>query len=148
MSPVDDGPEILSMIEIYRELEAGIRERVDAQRDLSTRIDAARLSARPTYPTDEQRNGVREAARRIRERIKPTSHHGEGTPTRAVLVTGHTGWLSINHEAPYNYVGGGVLWRFTDEEIDDLLDLVRAEDLEITSWWKHGNGISVTVLLG
>jgi hypothetical protein len=133
----------------HRDLDRKISAARDRQRQICEEIDGLRLSLRPTYPTDMQREGIIEAARRIRDGIRADIHHGDATnQDRSVVVDGARGWLSIRHHAPTSKARRGYnLWLFEDHEIDALLDLVRAEGFEIADNWPHGDGLSIRVVL-
>jgi len=106
-------------------------------------IDAQRLAAKPRFPTDEQRAGIAEAARRIHAKETAKDHLGDPTPTYAVVVTGHDGWLHIRHASPYQQRGGGYLWGFTDDDIHAFMDLLDEQGLLIATWWRSDRGVSL-----
>ena len=95
----------------------------DEARALRHEHDAIRLEARPTYPTKIHQAGIRKARRYFINRIAPQSH-------------------------PYSKVRiGEKLWGFTDEEIEEMLRLVREQGFTIAEWWRHDGGISIVVVL-
>lgn len=131
------------LAEHYRQLDAQVVKIRSEQSGISQKIDALNLEERPSYPTDEQRAGITEAARRIKAQEKASSHLGDPTPTYAVVVRGPENWLSIRHDAPYKHRSGSKLWGFSEAEIQTLLDLVMDEGLVVTGHWAHDDGISV-----
>jgi hypothetical protein len=131
------------LAEHYRQLDAQVVKIRGEQSGISQKIDALNLEERPIYPTDEQRAGITEAARRIKSQEQSKSHHGDPTPTYAVVVCGSNNWLSVRHSAPYKHRGGSRLWDFTESETETLLDLLRAEGLTVAHHWVHDEGISI-----
>lgn len=132
--------------DLHAQIEQKIRALHEQQRGLVADIQAEQRTAKPAFPTDEQRAGVREAARRIRLAEAPASHHGDPCLTYAVKVDGARGWLSIGHGAGLIFGGdGGRVWWFTEQDVDALLDLVRAAGLEPVYHWTHDTGVSIEV---
>ena len=121
----------------------------DEARALRHEHDAIRLEARPTYPTKIHQAGIRKARRYFINRIAPQSHLGDSIVTdHSVQVAGNRGALYIYHRAPYSKVRiGEKLWGFTDEEIEEMLRLVREQGFTIAEWWRHDGGISIVVVL-
>lgn len=118
------------------------------ERRLREHGDAIAIAARPTYPTGEQIAGIEEAARRIRAGETPESHHGVGVgPVGSpyiVTVHGVSGWLRVKVGAPYRLTRQGErLWDFTDEEVEAILDVVRAQGLTVDHHWRADNGLSI-----
>lgn len=121
-------------------------ERFTAEKEL----DALRLANRPTFPTEAQRAGLAEAARRIRDRVPCDSHHGELCPPSGsgVIVHGVSGWLGVWSRAPYEATGGsGRLWEYTEDEAQVFRTLIEAEGLVVSDMWQHAQGLSFTTKL-
>jgi hypothetical protein len=142
----NDTSEVTALIARIRTIEEKRRALQSEARQAEQLIDEIRRAARPTFPTDEHRAGLTEATRRMREGIKPTSHLGDPTPTYAVVVDGHRGWLNIRDGAPYAATGqGSKLWEFTDAEIDEFLGILVGHGWSISDWWRADGGVSITV---
>jgi hypothetical protein len=143
----DDDTETRLLVERYRANEIEQLKMIDTQRRICEEVDAIRLTKRPTYPTEEQRAGLVEATRRIGEREVPASHHGDPTPTYAVVVDGRRGWLNIRHGAPVGARKVGSLWDFTDEDIEAFLEILKGEGhyWRILRWWRCDGGVSIEV---
>lgn len=140
-------PEIDALIARHREAERAIQQLHVEQSTIGKEIDALRMSGRPTYPTDAQREGMKVAAQRIRDHVAPDSHHGDPTPTYEIVVDGARGWLCFRHHAPHAFRGWSKLWDYTVPEVNALVELVQAEGFEIASKWRNDEGLSVTVRL-
>lgn len=113
-------------------------------RSVREQLVALQLLERPQYPTQVQRDGIVEAVRRIKAGVTPKSHHGDPTPTYEVTageLHGY-GWLTVRHGAPYG-ASGEKLWHFTDDEIESILELVRAEDIGVSDWWRANDCVSI-----
>lgn len=138
---VSSAQAVLEQIEVERATLAR-QERVVRQQ-----IDEIVRLRRPTYPTPDQREAITAAADIIRKQQKPESRHGDSPlPGRSVgvLVDGKNRWMSVEHRAPYAKANrSAYLWSFTDEEIESILDAVRAEGLTVVEHWGHGKGISI-----
>lgn len=111
-------------------------------------LDAARIEQRPTYPTDIQRDGIAAALAVCNAGTKPETHHGDpaipGVATY-VHVDGARPWLRVKAGAPYSvHRNRGYLWDFTDDEIEAILNIVRA-----AGWtpqhWRADNGLSMNL---
>lgn len=141
-----DTPEMTNLISTSRELEGYITALRKAVRETEERLDAARLAVRPTYPTAEQLAGLEEATRRMSELIPAKSHHGDPTPTYAVVVDGKGRWLHIRHDSP-NDRRGYSLWTFTDEEIEAFRKILMGPGhfWRIESCWRADGGVSFRV---
>jgi hypothetical protein len=141
--PGDTQP-MSDLIAYSRRLDETINALRADQRRAEETLDKLRLAARPTYPTDEQRAGLAEASRRMGDRVPASTHHGDPTPTYAVVVDGAERWLNIRHGAP-NDRKGYHLWWFTDEEVEAFLDILKADAWRIEKWWRCDGGISIRV---
>lgn len=123
-------------------------------RDLRREADQVRLEhERPSsFPTSSQRIGIDAAIDRWRDGYKPESRHGDpmGPPSHPYAVTlgevRGAGWLSIRHGSPIAAAGGGGrLWRFTDADVQEILDVIAAHGVAILDHWTHDQGVSVRI---
>lgn len=129
-------------IRVAEEQQSILRERV---RRYETRVDDLRLLQRPEFPTAEQDALIGLAASVIHAGTIPKSHHGDPVEegNYSVVVDGHRGFISVRDGSPYSARRGDKLWSFTDDERNALLAIVEANGLEVTSYWPHGEGLSI-----
>jgi hypothetical protein len=143
-------PEIKAFRGRWAQAEQAMRDANAAQRQVEVEMDQYNLARKPSYPTQAQRDGLAEAARRIRAAIKPSSHHGDSCNSpefpAAVVVDGQRGWLNIRHGAPYGQARkGGHLWRFTDEDVWTFALILWENDLRVVDFWHCDGGVSIRV---
>lgn len=130
-------------------LDQRVREALARQREINQRIDELALTLKPEIPTQAQRDGLAEAVRRIRAGEKPSTHHGDPTPTYDVLVDGSRGWLHVRHGAPYAATRTGHrLWQFTDTDVEALIAVLVDLGMIVTDWWISDGGVSIRLLSG
>lgn len=124
-------------------LDRVVRRMRERQLSLRRQIDKINLAKRPVYPTEEQALGLVEAARQIHGDITAASHHGDPTPTYAVVVDGCRSWLNVRHGAPCSRVSpGGSLWTFTDDEVWAFAEILAEQGLRVTDHWLCDGGVS------
>lgn len=131
----------------FASLQEEERRIVKRKRAVAMQINAIRAAERPEFPTEEQRQGLAEACRRITNSEEPKSHLGDPTPTYAVKVDGVRGWISIEDGAPYGFRGYGQekLWMFTDQEIAAFKRILLDLGFRVADEWRHGDGVSLIV---
>lgn len=139
-------PEQAELFALHRRFEDAINVLRQHQRDVRTRYNSLEMEKKPTFPTAEQRADIRLAIEAIRADVVPSSHHGDRVGAGTVSVAANRHWLSISHGAEIVWQGsGGRYWRFTDSDVEALLDVVRAEGVDIVNHWTHDTGLSVVV---
>lgn len=143
-----DRDKAASLIAQEKAIDTQISQLRRHQRELQEQANTYLLKERPTYPTQQQRDGIKLAAVKVLAGEPASSHHGDAVAegNNWVTVDGRpgVGRLSIQHGAPYDARHtGGKLWHFTDEEITELIALVEAEGLTVTDHWQHDNGVSI-----
>ena len=149
-----------ALVARHRAVDGEIAALRDEQRELVRKVRALDVQRRPAvYPTDAQREGIKVAAQRIRDKVPSKSHHGdpcgpavdgEDADRRSgqysVTVETQRGRINMYAGAPLEWEGGGARqWHFSEGDVAALRDLVLAEGLTIFSEWRHDDGFAVIV---
>lgn len=133
-------------------------------------IDTVRLTSKPDFPTVYHRQGAAEAVSRIRHRVPAKSHHGDPccSPVKVIEIDGHNprthtldvvattcykanplqGWISFKHRSPFSKSDRDFkLWRFTEEDIAALAEVLQELGVNVINSWPHDEGASFVVEL-
>lgn len=131
-----------------RRAERIIRRLHEQQIRLAGEVDDLRLAMRPEYPTPEMERGVREALAIIAAGNRVSeSHHGTRTDEPGVWWH-ESGWMSVEHGAPYKAYHGhsGRLWCFSEHDVARLTALIAECGFAVDDHWQHSNGHSFRVV--
>lgn len=105
--------------------------------------------ARPEFPTDAQREGIKTAVQRIRDAVPSKSHHGDpcGPKGGEYVVTCETERRRINvfAKSPFKFDSGERQWKMTRGEIESLRMIIEAQGCTIFDSWQHDDGVGFIV---
>lgn len=145
--PVSKVGSIAALEEELRHIETERMRLAQHEVRVRERIDEIRLAERPSYPTEEQKVGIRAAVQAINQRVEPESHLGDWVAP-LVKVNGTSGWIQVRTGAPYSSARRSQkLWGLEPAEVDTILTLVRALGYEIDKHWLNDGNLSLTVQL-
>lgn len=145
-----DTPEVMALKAEHDGLLAQERMLTQRAREIEEEVDRIHMAARPELPTPNQRIGIRNALAAIWAGIKPDDHLGDpcapGDYKWAVTVDGRRGWLCVKHLSPYSQRNrGGHLWQITEDELDDIKQMIDTNGFEVVEHWMHDQGVSIIV---
>ena len=144
-------------MEALAAVDSAISELESARNLLRATVDTKRLAARPSFPIGAQLEGIREAARRLRENFTGVYSTGSACGPAGdewivftVQDAPRQARIYVDHSAPERLEPtGGKLWSFTEAETQALADYITSSvGLHIVGSYPTANGVTYTVTEG